>query len=97
MRTSIMIALAGGAFLAVAVIGAEPAKAANGWGGSFCLGYREGGVDCSFTSYAQCSASASGIDASCFAAPHPAVELPETPAAGNSIRSRNGSRRSGAR
>jgi hypothetical protein len=61
-----MIALAG-VLVATTFAGTVPAKAADGWGGSFCIGYREGGVDCSFTSYAQCQASSSGIDSACFA------------------------------
>lgn len=32
-----------------------------------CLEYAEGGTDCSFTSYAQCEATASGIAAECYA------------------------------
>src|ERR1700692_2440112 len=34
--------------------------------GHYCLSYNEGGFDCSFTSYAQCAASASGPFAECF-------------------------------
>jgi hypothetical protein len=34
--------------------------------GRYCLSYNEGGTDCSFTSYAQCEATASGIDAECY-------------------------------
>lgn len=34
--------------------------------GHYCLSYDEGGTDCSFTSYAQCEATASGIDAECY-------------------------------
>jgi hypothetical protein len=34
--------------------------------GHYCLSYDEGGTDCSFTSYAQCQATASGIDAECY-------------------------------
>jgi Protein of unknown function (DUF3551) len=83
-----MIALAAGAVISNASIGTQPARAANGWGGSYCLGYREGGVDCSFTSYAQCSASASGIDASCFSAPQAAVQPTEAAGAGIAVRSR---------
>lgn len=65
MRTYLMIALAAAAFA-----GSAPANAANGFGGSYCIGYREGGVDCSFTSYAQCQATKAGIDAACFARPN---------------------------
>ena len=31
--------------------------------GHYCLAYDHGGSDCSFSSYAQCQATASGIDA----------------------------------
>ncbi|MBR1147083.1 DUF3551 domain-containing protein [Bradyrhizobium sp. AUGA SZCCT0431] len=34
--------------------------------GHYCLSYDEGGTDCSFTSYSQCLATASGIDAKCY-------------------------------
>jgi hypothetical protein len=34
--------------------------------GHYCLSYSEGGFDCSFTSYAQCEATASGQNAECF-------------------------------
>jgi hypothetical protein len=34
--------------------------------GHYCLAYDHGGSDCSFTSYAQCQATASGIDAECY-------------------------------
>ncbi|MBR1236634.1 DUF3551 domain-containing protein [Bradyrhizobium sp. AUGA SZCCT0182] len=34
--------------------------------GHYCLSYDEGGTDCSFTSYSQCLATASGIDAECY-------------------------------
>jgi hypothetical protein len=32
----------------------------------YCLSYDEGGTDCSFTSYSQCLATASGIGAECY-------------------------------
>src|ERR1700741_4982287 len=73
MRTSGMFAIACGAIAAAAVAG-EPAKAANAWGGSYCLSYRDGGTDCGFTSLAQCQASASGTDAGCYAAPRAALQ-----------------------
>lgn len=60
--------------IAAATLAGEPASAANAWGGSFCIGYREGGSDCSFTNLAQCQASASGIDAGCYAAPQAALQ-----------------------
>jgi hypothetical protein len=34
--------------------------------GHYCMTYDTGGSDCSFTSYAQCEATASGIDAQCY-------------------------------
>jgi hypothetical protein len=34
--------------------------------GRYCLTWDIGGSDCSFTSYAQCEATASGIDAQCY-------------------------------
>jgi Protein of unknown function (DUF3551) len=34
--------------------------------GHYCLSYDEGGTDCSFTSYAQCQATASGLAAECY-------------------------------
>jgi Protein of unknown function (DUF3551) len=36
--------------------------------GHDCIEYAEGGTDCSFTSYAQCEATASGLAAECYAA-----------------------------
>jgi hypothetical protein len=64
MRTRIVIAIACGAFVATAFIGSEPAEAA-GSPGFYCLEYDEGGTNCSFTSAAQCDASAAGIGAEC--------------------------------
>lgn len=34
--------------------------------GRYCLSYDEGGTDCTFTSYAQCEATAAGLDAECY-------------------------------
>ena len=34
--------------------------------GHYCLSYSQGGFDCSFTSYAQCEATASGQNAECY-------------------------------
>jgi hypothetical protein len=34
--------------------------------GHYCLSYDEGGTDCSFTSHAECQATASGIDGECY-------------------------------
>src|SRR5437763_7564194 len=68
MRQSVMFAVACGAAAAAALTG-EGAKAANAWGGSYCLAYGEGGTDCGFTTLAQCQASASGTLSGCYAAP----------------------------
>jgi hypothetical protein len=37
--------------------------------GHYCLSYDEGGTDCSFMSYQQCLATASGIAAECYGYP----------------------------
>jgi hypothetical protein len=34
--------------------------------GHYCMTWSIGGSDCSFTSYAQCLATASGVDAECY-------------------------------
>jgi Protein of unknown function (DUF3551) len=34
--------------------------------GRYCMTWDTGGSDCSFTSYAQCQATASGLDAECY-------------------------------
>src|SRR5271169_2679346 len=36
---------------------------------TYCMSYDEGGTDCGFASFAQCQASASGRQASCFRGP----------------------------
>ena len=36
--------------------------------GRYCMTWDIGGSDCSFTSYAQCLATASGLDAECYGA-----------------------------
>ena len=65
MRTILMIAVACATLVASAFSGSEPTEAAGGQG-SYCLEYSQGGTDCSFTSLAQCNATASGIDAECY-------------------------------
>jgi hypothetical protein len=76
MRASFMIAVACGVLVATAFLGPEPAEAA-GSRGAYCLEYNEGGTDCSFTSLAQCDATASGINAECDAvAPQAAMQEP---------------------
>jgi len=45
----------------------EPASAAPQRAAvNYCLSYGEGGTDCSFTSKAQCEATASGLMAECY-------------------------------
>lgn len=83
MRLMFTVAAAVGA---AALSGSLPAAAADGWGGSYCIAYREGGVDCSFTSYAQCQASASGIDSACSARPQAAVPAPDAAAPPRGVR-----------
>ena len=68
MRPSVTFAVACGA-IAAAGFAAGSARAANAWGGSYCMSDREGRSDCSFVTLAQCWASASGTDAGCYARP----------------------------
>src|SRR5579871_3443961 len=82
MGTSLKTTLAAGALVAYVLVGYERASAADAWGGSYCLGYGEGGVDCGFTSLDQCRASASGTNAGCFAARRTEVQSPGTAGAG---------------
>jgi hypothetical protein len=72
MRSSVTFAVACGA-IAFTAFAADSARAANAWGGSYCMSDREGRSDCSFTTLAQCWASASGTDAGCYARPPRAV------------------------
>lgn len=58
------VALSAFAFVAMAGSAAEAAPARHP--GSYCLEDNHGGSDCSFKTYAQCQASASGTDAECF-------------------------------
>jgi hypothetical protein len=51
------------AFLAIT---APAAQAGPTVPGHYCLLYNRGGTDCSFTSYAQCEATASGLAAECY-------------------------------
>lgn len=76
MRTRIVIAIAFGLFVVTAFVRSEPAEAA-GSGVFYCLEYDEGGTNCSFTSAAQCDASAAGIGAECHAVePQAAMQEP---------------------
>jgi hypothetical protein len=68
MKNISMIAIASAVALS-AVAFATPGAAKAGPivpPGRYCLSYDEGGTDCSFTSYAQCLATASGIGAECY-------------------------------
>jgi hypothetical protein len=59
------------AFVTLILIATEGSAAAASPGPqreSYCLVLGEGGTDCSFISYEQCQASASGRNASCYAA-----------------------------
>lgn len=80
MRRSVMFALACGA-TAAAALPFDGARAANAWGGAYCMSDREGRLDCSFITLAQCQASASGTDAGCYAAPPALVQQQGTPSA----------------
>ena len=61
--TASAVAFSAFAFIALA---APCARAQPMRSGTYCLSYGEGGTDCSFTSYAQCEATASGLTAECF-------------------------------
>jgi hypothetical protein len=69
MKTISMIAIASAVALSAVAFAATPGAAKAGPivpPGRYCLSYDEGGTDCSFTSYAQCLATASGISAECY-------------------------------
>jgi uncharacterized protein DUF3551 len=70
MRTSLIIAVTFGVLTATAFIGSRPAEAARS-SVVYCLDYNEGGMDCSFTSRAECEATADGEGAECFAVTPP--------------------------
>lgn len=76
MRRIMMTVAACVALVATGFLAPKPAEAAGGRG-SYCLDYNEGGMDCGFTSLAQCNATASGINAECNAvAPLAAMQEP---------------------
>ncbi|HEV7599834.1 MAG TPA: DUF3551 domain-containing protein [Bradyrhizobium sp.] len=65
-QTAMASAVAFSALAFVAMAG-SPAKAGPITPpGTYCMTWDIGGSDCSFTSYAQCEATASGIDAECY-------------------------------
>lgn len=69
MKMISMMAIASA--VALSVVAFDATGAANAGPivppGHDCLEYDEGGTDCSFTSYAQCEATASGLAAECYA------------------------------
>jgi hypothetical protein len=69
MRNISMIAVASAAALSALAFTAAPETAHAGPivpPGHYCMTWDIGGTDCSFTSYAQCQATASGVDAECY-------------------------------
>ena len=64
--TASAIAFSAVAFVALAAPSAEAQPMRSD---TYCLQYGQGGTDCSFTSYAQCEATASGITAECYGPP----------------------------
>jgi hypothetical protein len=59
-------AVAFSAFAFVALAGSPAQAAPITRPGTYCMQYTLGGTDCSFTSYAQCEATASGEAAECY-------------------------------
>lgn len=70
MRMGLIIAVTCGVLMATASLGSRPAEAARS-SAAYCLLYDEGGMDCSFTSRAECEATADGEGAECFAVTPP--------------------------
>jgi hypothetical protein len=69
MKFIFMTAIASAVALSAIVFTATPGAAKAGPivpPGRYCLSYDEDGTDCSFTSDAQCQATASGIGAECY-------------------------------
>jgi hypothetical protein len=69
MKTISMIAIASAAALSALAFTVAPETAKAGPivpPGHYCMTYDTGGSDCSFTSYTECQAAASGIDAECY-------------------------------
>ena len=67
MMMAALVASSAFAFVALSSPAAEAGPIVPN--GHACLQYDEGGTDCSFTSYGQCLATASGIGAECYGAP----------------------------
>ena len=69
MKTISTVAMASVIALSAAAFGVTPEAAKAGPivpPGHYCMSYDLGGTDCSFTSYAQCEATASGQAAACY-------------------------------
>ena len=69
MKTLSMVAIASVIAVSAAAFSMAPEPAKAGPivpPGHYCLAYDLGGTDCSFTSYAQCEATASGQAAVCY-------------------------------
>jgi hypothetical protein len=67
IHTMVMASAVAISALALVAIAGSPAQAGPIVPpGHYCLTWDHGGSDCSFTSYAQCLATASGIDAVCY-------------------------------
>jgi hypothetical protein len=65
-RTIVASAVAFSTLALVALTGPSAQAKTMPPAGTYCLSYGEGGTDCSFTSYAQCEATASGQTAECY-------------------------------
>ena len=69
MKTISMVVMASVIALSAAAFSVTPEAAKAGPivpPGHYCMSYDLGGTDCSFTSYAQCEATASGQAAVCY-------------------------------
>jgi hypothetical protein len=69
MKSISMIASASAVALSALAFAITPGAAKAGPivpPGRYCLSYNEDGTDCSYTSYARCLATASGIGAECY-------------------------------
>jgi hypothetical protein len=74
MKFIFMMAIASSVALSALALTATPGAAKAGPivpPGRYCLSYDEGGTDCSFTSHAECQATASGIDGECYGSSFP--------------------------
>jgi Protein of unknown function (DUF3551) len=64
LATASAVAFSAFAFVALAASAAQAGPITRP--GTYCMQYTLGGTDCSFTSYAQCEATASGQGAECY-------------------------------